>query len=247
MNNGKKLELDFINNINDHYYKELNFNLQKFIKFIFSDFDYENKIYCNKLSNYQKADICISMGKVTKYISLKSGSQNSVHVEKIDTFTKFLIEKNVEQKIINNLLLYHYGDDTLTGKGRIRYSAEDCKMKYKKQIFQFNKYINYSTILIKIIERFLLTGTRQANKYVDIIYYGDIHIGIWCSSDELLNFCKKNKAMFLNSPHFSIFTFQNWCRNITLSRKSESHRNSIQIKWFSILSDINKIRKISDK
>lgn len=29
-------------------------------------------------------------------------------------------------------------------------------------------------------------------------------------------------------------------------QKSEPHRNYIQIKWFSILSDINKIRKTND-
>lgn len=29
MNNGKKLELDFVLNLNDHFYDELNLNLQK--------------------------------------------------------------------------------------------------------------------------------------------------------------------------------------------------------------------------
>lgn len=246
MNNGKKLELDFVLNLNNHYYNELNLNLQKFIKFVFKDFDYTNKIYCKKISNNQKADIYIKIEDKVKYISLKSGSQNSVHVEKINDFIKFLISEGIEETIINNLLIYHYGDDSLTGEGKIRYSAEECKIKYKKQILQFNKYINNSKILTKIIERFLLMGTNSSNKYVDIIYYGDIDIGLWCSSKELLNFCINHKSLYMNTPHFSIFTYQNWCRNITLSKKSESHRNYLQIKWFSILSDINKIRQIND-
>lgn len=84
------------------------------------------------------------------------------------------------------------------------------------------------------------------NKYVEAIYYGDINIGIWCSSEELLNFCINHKSMYMSTPHFSVFTYQNWCRNITFKKNSEPHRNYIQIKWFSILSDINKIRKKND-
>ena len=246
MNNGKKLEQDFVFYLNNHFYNELNSNLQKFISFIFKDFDYTNKIYCKKLSNQQKADICVSIGDTTKYISIKSGSQNSVHVEKLIDFIKFLNDEGVEETIIDNLLTYHYGDGTLTGNGEKRYSAEECKIKYKKEIFKFNKYINNSKTLTKAIERFMLTGTNSSNKYVDIIYYGDIDIGIWCTNKELLDFCRKHKSMYINAPHFSVFTYQNWCRNILLSKKSESHRNYLQIKWFSILSDINKIRKEND-
>jgi len=243
MNNGKKLELDFVLNLNNHYYYELNLNLQRFIKFAFKDFDCTNKIYCKKLSNKQKADICVSIGDEVKYVSLKSGSQNSVHVEKVNDFIKFLATDGIEESIFCFLLLYHYGDDSLNGDGKVRYSAEECKIKYKTQILQFNRYINNSKYLTKIIERFLLIGTNLSNKYVDLIYYGDIDIGIWCTSKELLNFCINHKSLYMNVPQFSVFTYQNWCRNITLSKKSESHRNYMQVKWFSILSDINKIRK----
>lgn len=246
MNDGKKLELNFILNLNNHFYNELNPNLKKFISFIFKDFEHKNKIYCKNLNNHQKADFCVVIGNNTKYISLKSGSQNSVHVEKVNDFIKFLTNEGVDKKIINSLLIYHYGDNTLIGDGKKRYNAEECKAIYKKEIFNFNKYINDSKILTKIIERFLLTGTNASNKYVDVIYYGDVNIGIWCTNKELLDFCKKHKSMYINTPHFSVFTYQNWCRNISLSKKSESHRNYLQIKWFSILSDINKIRKEND-
>lgn len=246
MKNGKKLELDFVNNLNNNYYKYLNLNLQRFIKFIFKEFNENNKIYCKKLSERQKADIYIQIGNSTKYISLKSGSQNSVHTEKLSDFIEFLSKVKIESKIINNLILYHYGDNTLNGVEKIRYSSENCKTKYKQQIFEFNKYINSSKSLTTIIEHFLLIGSNTTNKYVDVIYYGDINIGVWCYNKELLNFCKKHKAMYINTPHFSVFTYQNWCRNITLSKKSESHRHYIQIKWFSILGDLNKIRSMND-
>jgi len=173
--------------------------------------------------------------------------QNSVHVEKIKDFIIFLTNEGVKENIINNLLMYHFGDDTLKGNGKKRYSAEECKIKYKNEILEFNNYINNSEISTKIIERFILTGTNLSNKYVDAIYYGDINIGVWCTNKELLEFCKNHKSLYINIPHFSFFTYQNWCRNISFSKKSEPHRNYIQIKWFSILSDINKIRKTYNK
>ena len=246
MNNGKKLELDFVLKLNNHYYYELNLNLQKFLKFVFKYIGSNDKIYCKKLNNKEKADICIGVGNQVKYISLKTGSQNSVHVEKLNNFIKFLDLEGVDQKIIDCLMMYHYGDDSIKGDGKIRYSAEECKIKYRNQILQFNKYINNSKSLIKAIERFLLIGTNLSNKYVDIIYYGDLDIGVWCTSNELLNFCVKHKSLYMNTPHFSVFTYQNWCRNISMSKKSEPHRYYLQIKWFSILSDINKIRKAND-
>ena len=80
--------------------------------------------------------------------------------------------------------------------------------------------------------------TKDTNEYVDAIYYGDTEIEIRCTSKESLNYCT-------NTPNFSIFTYQSWYRNLTFSNKSEIHRNYIQIKWFSILSDMNKIRNWS--
>ncbi len=246
MDTGKKLENEFVISLNNKYFEELNLNMQKFISFAFKDFNQSHKINCRKLSNWQKADISIQIGEQVKYISIKTGSQNSVHVEKLNDFITFLCDNNVENKIINNLLIYHYGDNTLMGDGTVRYSAEECKLKYKKEILEFNRYINNSSLMQKIIKRFLLTGTKATNKCVDIIYYGNIDMGIWCTSEELLKFCINHKSMYMNTPHFSIFTYQNWCRNVTFKSKSESHRNYLQIKWFSILSDLGKIRNIND-
>lgn len=98
MNNGQKLELNFISELNNHYYSELNLNLQKFISFVFKEFDHTNKIYCKKLNNHQKADISISIGDTIKYISLKTGSQNSVHVEKLKDFN-FSLTKKLNNKL----------------------------------------------------------------------------------------------------------------------------------------------------
>ncbi len=245
INNGIKLEKNFVNELNNKTYNQLNYNLKKFVKFLFKKIKNDSIICCTKLSHNEKADIAIKLENMIKYISIKTGSQNSVHVEKITSFIKFLLTLEINQSVINNLLIYHYGDDTFIGNGIKRYSANEAKIRYKNEIEKFNKNINYSICLSKIIDRLVFTGAKNSNKRVDAIYYGDLDISTWCSSEELLNYCMKHKSMYMNTPHFSVFTYQNWCRNINRLKKSESHRQYIQVKWFSILSDINKIRKMN--
>ena len=73
-------------------------------------------------------------------------------------------------------------------------------------------------------------------------YYGNEKNGIWASKEETINYLINHKCLHIKTIHFSALTYQNWCRNINKNAKSESHRNYIQIKWFSIVSDLQKIR-----
>lgn len=243
MNKGKQFENMFINEINNKQYINLNNNLKGFIKYLFNNVNDKDIIFCENINNHQKADVSITVNKVTKYVSIKTGYENSVHVEKINDFIDYLKSINISSYRINDLLLYHYGDETFNGSGVKRLSAEEAKLKYQKEIYLFNKHINYSANLKNIIDRFLFKGTNENNILTDAIYYGNIDIGIWASRDEILNYFNNHKSMYMKTPHFSSLTYQNWCRNKNFSSKSESHRYYIQIKWFSILSDMKKIRE----
>ena len=243
MNNGLTNEKNIILMLNGKSLLDLNDNLKSFIIFLFKDVNENDLIISGKINGKQKADIFIKINYNIKYISIKSGSENSIHSECIDSFIKFLQGLKVRENILNYLLLYHYGDDTLDGSGIKRYSAEECKLKYRDNIMIFNKYVSYNNILTKIIDRFLFLGTKN-NKYaVDAIYYGNEHYGIWASREEILNYLINNKCFYMKSIHFSSLTFQNLGRNINKNKKSEFHRKYIQIKWFSIVSDMQKIKR----
>ena len=242
MNTGAKLELDFVTYINNRKYLDLNSNLQSFIKYLFFNVESNDIISCRRINGKVKTDIIISCNKGTKNISIKTGSQNSVHSEKLSTFISFLKKIQVSNVMIENLLLYHFGDGTIDGTGIKRISAENTKIKYSNQIKKFNFYINKHKNFDKIIDRILFSG-RLGNKSIDAIYYGNIEYGVWCSKNDLINFFKENHCLYLNTPHFSSLTYQNWCRNIKKDKKSEDHRYYIQIKWFSILADIEKAYK----
>lgn len=186
------------------------------------------------------------MDDKTKYISVKTGAQNSVHGEKLNGFIDFLHELHINKDVINYLLLYHFGDNTLDGSGNVRLTVDEIKLKYNMEIKRFNKYVSYNNILEKILNRFLFDGTTN-NKYkADIIYYGNINYGIWGTKSEIIKYLVYNKCHYMKSIHFSSLTYQNWCRNINKYKKLEKHRYCIQIKWFSVVSDLQKIRKEND-
>lgn len=111
MNKGIINEKTIINSLEGKYYYELNDNMKKFIYFIYPNIGLNDIIYSRKVNNLYKTDIVIKINNVEKYISIKTGSENSVHVEKLDTFVKFLKEIKVNNNIINYLKLYHFGDD----------------------------------------------------------------------------------------------------------------------------------------
>ena len=223
MNAGTKVELDFVKLINYKKYSDLNPNLRAFIKFLFDDIKEEDTLQCKRLNTRGKPDIKIIFKNIIKYVSIKSGSQNSVHTEKLETFIAFLRQNGVKEEVINILLLYHFGDGTCDGTGKIRYSAEKSKVKYAHEIKTFNQYINNFSNLKKIFERMLFVGSNVKTA-ADVIYYGNINYGVWCKKEELIKYFGKNKCYYMNTPHFSALTYQNWCRNINLSRKSEQHR-----------------------
>jgi len=242
MNIGLQNELNIIESLNGKKYCELNKNLKNFISFIFEDFDLNSYIYAEKIDNLQKADILIKVNNNEKYISIKTGSENSVHTEKLSNFISFLENKFVNINIINYLRLYHYGDGTINGSGEKRYSADESKIRLINEISRFNNYINHDNLLLDIINRFLFKGVKETNMIVDYIYYGNEYYGIWASREEIINFLLKNKCYYMKTIHFSSLTYQNWCRNINKKATSEKRRNYIQIKWFSIVSDLQKIR-----
>ena len=111
MNSGILNEYVFINNINDKKYKETNILIQELLKTLYPWIKENDLIIAYKYGKYAKTDIVISVRNVKKGISIKSGDRNSVHLEKVDTFCKYIstiilhnIKNNVKKKhILSNI------------------------------------------------------------------------------------------------------------------------------------------------
>lgn len=236
MKEGYLNEIVFINNINNKKYKETNILIQDLLKALYPKIKDDDKIIAYKYGKYAKADIVICIRNVKKGISIKMGDKNSVHLEKIDRFCKFL--KKVNYYEIEKLKRYLYSDDTNDNTGKNRYSAEEYKKRFPKEVEIMNKELK--KIKRIIIERFLIKTDINYKIKVDAFIYGTINDFIWATREEVLNHLYK-KEIVTTGVNVGGLYIQNWDKNLKRNPKYEYCREYIQVKWFSLFDDIIQI------
>lgn len=236
---GFSMEKTISNYLNEKSLCQLNENMQNFLKWLFGKALHTNtKIYSDIVPKIgrknAKADFWIRVGDITKNISLKIGSGNSVHQEKLSEFCDFLRSINVNEEVINNLKLFHYGDDTIDGKGEERFSAQKIKEKYKDKIHLANKELNKTSVLRKILERVLIKGTTTKPVEVDAFYHGFLDNGVWASRDEVIDYLINNIPDTMAGIQFSKLTYQPWTRDEHRVARHPERRDVMQLKWGSL-------------
>lgn len=247
MNNlekGLKVENEIINYINEkEYIYKMNRNMQRFIKEIFN-FNLTNiKLQAYKYAKNCKPDIVIKANNVEKYISIKSGKNNSVHQEHLYSFIFFLLDNRKDFKnLVEVLRLFHFNDMTLDGKGIQRKNANDFYNNYPKAINSLNNFFNSKDNIELILKRILFDGEYFHTKSADYIYYGNVSKGIWASKNDILKYLKENTSL-TNNIHISKIFYQNLNRNLTKKDENEYKRYKCQFKWHSLVKDISFIMR----
>ncbi|MDX9744738.1 MAG: hypothetical protein RBT59_13025 [Arcobacteraceae bacterium] len=245
MNDGFTNETELRDYINNNSWATYNQNMRNLLEFSFgTNLDKSKKFTAEKCEGQVKPDLVISHNNKKTYISIKKGSGNSVHQENISVFFPY-IEELLGREALNNLRLFHYGDDTLDDTGKTRYSAIECQNKYKNEVANLNKLINEWKYLNQFLDRFLFLGNVSSTLITDIIYHGNISSGIWASRDELLNYFKNN-SFTSSALHFASLTYQVWGRNNSFTAVYPDRRYVMQVKWGGILNDLNAIKKVRD-
>lgn len=240
MNDGFKNEKELELYISNNTYDEYNENIKNFLSFIFGkDLNPSLPFYAKKISGQVKPDIYICHNNVKKYISIKKGSGNSVHQEKIEVFFPFF-SNLLGEDYINSLKKFHYGDDTIDDTGTQRFNANECKARYKTDIDFLNKKLNEWDILKNFLDRFLFLGNIQEIS-IDFIYYGTTNKGLWASKNEIIHYVK-SEIFSVNGIHFGPLTYQVWGRNENRTAAHPDRRYTMQIKWGSLEKDLTKIK-----
>ena len=244
MNDGFINEKNLIDYLHNKTFNEFNDNIKNFLFFLFGkNIDISARFIANKAGNQVKPDIYIEYCGVKKYISIKKGSGNSVHQETIDMFFPFF-EQLLDSVQLSNIKRFHYGDDTIDDSGENRYSANQCKTRYREEIKELNVNINKWENLSVFLERFLFIG-NVGDLLVDVVYYGTLENGLWASRDEIIDYVSKN-YFATNAVHFGPLSYQVWGRNEKRTAKHPDRRYVMQVKWGSIVKDIIAIRKRND-
>ncbi|MEE0454440.1 MAG: hypothetical protein UDD86_09140 [Sodaliphilus sp.] len=251
VNTGFKNEKDFVEALNNQKYEDLGENASMFIRQLYPSITHDSIIEAQNVGGRGlKPDVTISVTGDDTNVSLKKGTGNSVHQEKLALFlmycSDFLNMTKVER---DSFLTFIYGDGTLDGKGEVfnRLSDKLLYSTYKKEIGIIQSFLLRNSR--QLIERFLVYGRKGLllNIKADYLYHGKIEDGVWCPLDEAVDFLveKAHNQPSQDFPALGPLTLQSWNRNLHGDPKFESRRDSIQIKWGGAMrryiSEINRI------
>lgn len=236
-------EIEIIDYLNKtRLFDNLNNNFKVFLEFLFNENLTGKTIFSYKPEKQVKPDIAIIINNNTKYVSVKKGSGNSVHQEKLKEFEKFLDNCNISKKIIEYLKEFHYGDGSIDGTGKLRIKATQWQKENFEKIKMINSSFNTQNMLRKFFDRFLFVGNIPGAPIVDVIYHGNIEKGLWANKTEIINYLLNNPVSS-TTVHFSNLTYQVWNRNLKFNPNTEDRRHIMQVKWTSITKDFINITK----
>lgn len=232
--NGYNNEKKFVEKINNKFYKELDFNMQLFIETLLPSVKRCDIIKAYLSKEKIKCDFYIEINLKIYKISLKTGNKNSVHLESLTDFIRFLQEKiKLNNQLINFYLYYHFGDYTLDGSGKERISSYDCKNIYKKELIELNKILNKDENIKLAIKRFLFGSYN-----IDYLICGTYDDFIWISKDNIKKLLLEKQNLNKLSPSFSSLIIQPLSRCLNNNKKQEKFRYFVQIKWYNLYDDI---------
>lgn len=246
-----------VNELNGKRLKDLNSNLKKFIKDICIDkkilISEEMIIYARVESNNKlKQDFYISLDEKEFGVSLKMGTGNSVHQEKIEDFINWIVKfakDDITDEIKDYLRFFIWADGSIDGKAPIikdkdgniigRFGSKDFKKIYPEKREKLQNFLDNNETII--LNRAIFEGRN--NSKVDYVYHGNPLNGTWISKEEILLFNTNNPKSKdkKNMSALSVgrLSVQSW--NVSLKGNTEHKRGQIQFKYGSMVDDFEKL------
>lgn len=241
---GFKNEIDIEKSLNEKIYDKLNPNLKHFLNDVFKGFNLKGKrIHAIRSEQKVKPDFYLHIDGIPKevYVSIKKGSGNSVHQEKLETFINFLKCENVPNDIIEALKLYHFSDGTTDNTGKIRQDSKEFVKENPEIVKKLNSFFSDEDFVEKLMYRFIFTGNIEDAPTTDYLYHGNVSSGVWASREEILKYQKEKNVKDSKAFCIGPLTYQTWNKNIKRNPNTEDRRNVLQLKWGSLETDLIKI------
>lgn len=194
-------------------YSELNQNMKRFLRYINGNVNLnkDTLIKTKVIGGLYKTDLQIFFSGKTKNVSIKKGSGNSFHQEKIEFFVEFIKELGASQEVIKYIKKFidSYEDGNV-------YFLNFPKEKQTIQEF-FNKHTK------DLLTRFLKTG-RKNEKQAEFVYHGTISDGKFRDVDDVIEDMANSPQTGCAQLYVGALTFQKW------NTRNEEKRGSIQLK-----------------
>lgn len=226
--------------LNDKKFSELNANLQHFVTFLLPKLDKEQKVKCFHAEDYTKPDFCVQQNDTRRFVSLKHGTCETLHDEKLDRFIQFLMENGIDAETIESYLLFHFGDGTTDGSGTKRMNNFEVKLAYSKRLTKMNKVFNQSKEFIKkFADRVMFQGVNPLAEPAEIIYHGDEDFGCFCSKNQVMRHLELRRWDYMVSVvHIGPFILRPKARYPNKEIKNDDSRRKVVVSYPRLLSEI---------
>lgn len=251
---GNSNEIEMASYLNDKKIKDLNLTMREFIKYICLTkglkFDENIELKSEyERNNKLKQDIYLTILGEKIGISLKMGSGNSCHQEKIEDFIAFIrTHCNATNEVCDLWRFFIWADGTLDGSGPLekgsdgkilcRFNTNIFKKIYPDKRFALQQFLDSNKAVL--IERALFIGKYNSN--VDFVYHGTYKQGRWISKKEVIDFLVKQQPKSSNAClTIGSLTVQPW--NVSLSGSNENKRGEIQLKYGTMKKDFDILMK----
>lgn len=251
---GNNNEVEIADYLDGKKIKDLNLTMKEFIKYVCLiksiPFDDNTELKAEYVKNNKlKQDFYLTISGKKIGVSLKMGSGNSCHQEKIEDFITFIRSNcSTTNEICELWRFFIWADGTHDGSGSMdkgsdgkilcRFDAAGFKKKYPNQRSALQQFLNSNKAAL--IERALFIG--KYNSDVDFVYHGTYKQGRWISKKEVIDFLVKQQPKS-NRACLTIgsLTVQAW--NVSLKGKTEHKRGEIQLKYGTMKKDFDVIMK----
>ncbi len=246
---GFQNEINIEKSLNEKIYDKLNPNLKHFLDDIFRGYNLKGRrIHAIRSKQNVKPDFYLHIDGIPKevYISVKKGSGNSVHQEKLSSFVDFLKKEGLPANVIKSLKLYHYSDGTIDNTGNIRKDTKDFVKENPDILDILNEYFSDENFVEKLFYRFVFTGNIEDAPTTDYLYHGNVSSGVWASREEILKYQKEKSKKDSKAFCIGLLTYQTWNKNLRRNPNTENRRDVLQLKWGSMESDLIKITSYRD-
>jgi hypothetical protein len=243
MNPGIQNEYAFVKAIEGKKLAEMTPFIRLLLQRLFPVLEEDVVFHADKCNRLAKPDIYVSQGKTLRYLSIKSGHTDSIHFEGIRNFILFLRRLGVSADTQKTLLLYHYGDGTMTGDGKCRFSQQHVYFLFRERILRAEKELMNPPVWESLAQHCLFLGGKGRTSQVNFVVYGSAEKAILCSRQEILEFLMKTKPFPLDTFHVGPLVFQPFLRDTYRQSVNSYKRDYLQVKWLGFERDLARIAK----
>ena len=246
-NDALRIEDKIVHAIDGRRFAQIPNNLKCLIEALYVAVNDDEVVYCEKTEDWIKPDIILEIDGVKKYVSIKTGRAENVHNENFPYFIDYLRNEGISEPTIETIALFHYGDGTLDGTGKVRKPYFDIMLELKDRIEDANKELNYrKEFVLSIMYHCLFRGKDLTNPSIDAVYFGNEKFGIVATKKQIITYITKRSFGFFNNLHIGPLLLRPHSRYVNRSVEDERNRNRIVIYWPNLNADLEYISKRYD-